>query len=107
QLVVINHSKNDTEPEVLTHVDSYYLDRAILSLLSLSTQAQQELKLYLTICEKVSLITIYQSDHDTDASMLNSLNEQYLLLVAKQHKGQVFNDDSNRTVTLEIPNVLS
>lgn len=107
QLVVINHSENDTEPEVLTHVDSYYLDRAILSLLSLSTQAQQELKLYLTICEKASLITIYQSDHDTDASMLNSLNEQYLLLVAKQHKGQVFNDDSNRTVTLEIPNVLS
>lgn len=107
QLTVINHFENDSVPGVLTCVDSYHLDRAILSMLSLSIQAQQELTLHLTIQEQVSQITIYQSEHDVDASMLKNLNEQYLLLVAQQHKGQVLSDNSNRTVMLEIPNVFS
>ncbi|MFQ3175041.1 MAG: hypothetical protein ACI93H_000019 [Psychromonas sp.] len=107
KLTVINHSASDIESGILTYVDPYYLDKAILSMLSLSTQAPHALELYLTINQQVSQVTIYQSDHEADTKMLTNLNEQYLLLLTQQYKGQILRNNSNGTITLEIPNVLS
>ncbi|QUM90545.1 HAMP domain-containing histidine kinase [Moritella sp. 36] len=107
KLTVINHSASDIESGILTYIEPYYLDKAILSMLRLSTQAPHALELHLIISQQVSQVTIYQSDHETDTKMLTNLNEKYLLLLAQQYKGQILRNHSNGTITLEIPNVLS
>jgi len=107
KLTVINHSESDIEPDILTYIDPYFFDNAILSILSLSIGTTLGLELHLTINQKVSQILVYKSEHETDVKMPINLNAQYLLLFAQQCKGQVIRNNLNNTITLEIPNVLS
>ncbi|MGC3834593.1 hypothetical protein ACPSKX_10055 [Moritella viscosa] len=55
KLTVINHSESDIEPDILTYIDPYFFDNAILSILSLSIGTTLGLELHLTINQKETI----------------------------------------------------
>jgi signal transduction histidine kinase len=107
QQLVIKHSINDKESKFGIDIDPYYLNIAIIHMLRLSQQTSNALELCITLSPKVSQITTYQNNNETSINTLTGLTEQYLLQLAQQCNGQMIQDLSTGTITLEIPNVLS
>ncbi|MGF1765054.1 hypothetical protein [Aliivibrio kagoshimensis] len=105
--LVIKHSINDKESKFGIDADPYYLNIAVINMLRLCQQTPNALELCITLNPKMSQITTYQNNSETNMNTLTGLTEQYLLQLAQQCKGQIIRNQLTGTITLEIPNVLS